>query len=768
MNKTREIIAIDRDGEATPTQQFPGKRNQRLSIWRTVLLYIPLFFLVVACSEQTEQSLKHTVSPPQKVAAVGADSEVLLQWNAVDGALGYKIYWNTSADSSVTDTSLSVQNNSATISGLQNESDYYFRLSALSTAGESVASAQIRARPRSAKLASIIVTPEQYVITGTRLYFTAIGVYSDGSQQDISGMAEWHSSDLNIATVAEDGIGAGLVDAVQQGPFVISASFRGVSGWVSTFSQSVPLQEIIIRPHNPQITNGSSLSFQALGLFTQGAANYGYITQDLTATVNWIIENPSIASINNAIGYEGMTQGLNLGESNVSASFDGHTSQSLLRVAPVVLQNIVISPSNPSISLGMTQAFSATGTYSDGSTQDITESLLWNTSDSQIATISNYSNSPTPAGQATTSYWGTTGSTVVSAGLQNVMATTTLTVSEPKIVALSIEPAVATLAPGKQAVFEVYQVYDNGARYYSLQGLFNWTSADSSVATVDANGVATGVTAGLSTTISVTDPLSPDLSASAIVTVANMPANHSAIIANCVDCHDGSVASAKPVLHIPSGNICETCHSAIAWIPAQVDHTQVLGDCVACHDGVSASGKSSAHIASSDVCQACHQPYPLGWIPVPSAAVDHSQVLGTCESCHDGIIARGKSPTHLATNNACDVCHNIIAWIPAQVDHTSLTSNCVSCHDGVSASGKSILHLPSSDLCEACHQVYPAAWIPVAAAAVDHSQVFGSCDSCHDGIIARGKGPTHCPTTAACDTCHSDFSFIPASNCPIL
>jgi len=102
------------------------------------------------------------------------------------------------------------------------------------------------------------------------------------------------------------------------------------------------------------------------------------------------------------------------------------------------------------------------------------------------------------------------------------------------------------------------------------------------------------------------------------------------------------------------------------------------------------------------------------------------------------------------------------------VDHNQVIGTCDSCHNGVIASGKSAVHINTSDLCEACHNVSPASWIPVASAAVDHSQVIGSCDSCHDGISARGKLPTHCPTTMACDSCHNTSSFIPAADCPVL
>ena len=51
------------------------------------------------------------------------------------------------------------------------------------------------------------------------------------------------------------------------------------------------------------------------------------------------------------------------------------------------LSSIAVTPANPSIKVGATQQFAATGTYSDGSTQDITASATWSSSDETKATI---------------------------------------------------------------------------------------------------------------------------------------------------------------------------------------------------------------------------------------------------------------------------------------------------------------------------------------------------------------------------------------------
>ena len=53
------------------------------------------------------------------------------------------------------------------------------------------------------------------------------------------------------------------------------------------------------------------------------------------------------------------------------------------------LASITVTPANTSFNRGATKQFSATGNYSDGSTQNLTASVSWGSSDTSVATISN-------------------------------------------------------------------------------------------------------------------------------------------------------------------------------------------------------------------------------------------------------------------------------------------------------------------------------------------------------------------------------------------
>jgi hypothetical protein len=87
---------------------------------------------------------------------------------------------------------------------------------------------------------------------------------------------------------------------------------------------------------------------------------------------------------------------------------------------PATLTSIAVTPSTPSSqALANTLQFTATGTYSDGSTSNITTSVTWGSSSTAVATIS--------AGGLATTAGG--GSTTISASLSGVTGSTVFTVT---------------------------------------------------------------------------------------------------------------------------------------------------------------------------------------------------------------------------------------------------------------------------------------------------------------------------------------------------
>ncbi len=85
------------------------------------------------------------------------------------------------------------------------------------------------------------------------------------------------------------------------------------------------------------------------------------------------------------------------------------------------LQSIAVTPANASVPVGGTQPYAATGTYSDGSVQDLTGQVTWASSHPEVATIN-------ANGVATAIAPGTT---TISAALNGMVEGVSLTVESP-------------------------------------------------------------------------------------------------------------------------------------------------------------------------------------------------------------------------------------------------------------------------------------------------------------------------------------------------
>src|SRR5690349_5296201 len=56
-------------------------------------------------------------------------------------------------------------------------------------------------------------------------------------------------------------------------------------------------------------------------------------------------------------------------------------------VAVKVLRSIAVTPGGAQLELGMNQQFTAVGTFSDGTTQDVTASASWSSSDQNVLRV---------------------------------------------------------------------------------------------------------------------------------------------------------------------------------------------------------------------------------------------------------------------------------------------------------------------------------------------------------------------------------------------
>ena len=107
------------------------------------------FYLVTAANEGGEAAaapLQATLVPdsPGLPTVLGGDKQITLSWKAVNGAVAYRIYWNTKGDVAATDAHLDVTTSSVVHSGIANGGVYFYRIAARNAGGESPLSTETK------------------------------------------------------------------------------------------------------------------------------------------------------------------------------------------------------------------------------------------------------------------------------------------------------------------------------------------------------------------------------------------------------------------------------------------------------------------------------------------------------------------------------------------------------------------------------------------------------------------------------------------------
>src|SRR5262249_29367358 len=134
---------------------------------------------------------------------------------------------------------------------------------------------------------------------------------------------------------------------------------------------------IAVTPATPSVPKGETQAFTATGTLSDQT------TEDLTSQVTWTSTATAVASITPA----GLATALTLGTSTIRAAANGITGATRMTVSPAALVSIAVTPITPTLPKGETRAFTATGTYSDQSTQDLTSQVTWASATPAVATI---------------------------------------------------------------------------------------------------------------------------------------------------------------------------------------------------------------------------------------------------------------------------------------------------------------------------------------------------------------------------------------------
>lgn len=372
-----------------------------------------------------------------------------------------------------------------------------------------------------AVLDSIAIDPDPANVSlGNDQVFTANGTYSDGSTAPVD--VTWSSSAPGVATVSPGPGTSTTAESVSEGTTTITAVAVDDEAIEDTATLTVgpfqpTLMSVLVAPDPATQPAGRSEQFTVTGTCT--ADPFSGATAPCTPTgVVWSVANSAVAMIDAS---SGVATGVAVGSTQVTATSGAVSDSAVFNVTEAVLDSIIVNPSNPTVALGSTQAFTATGVFSNGTTTNIV--VDWSSSDTSVATVSPTADS------------GETTATTLSQGTTDIVATTTndlgetitgdteLTVSAATLTTLLRVETAAGDTTGRTTVgraieFVAIGQYSDGTEQVIDDANITWASSDTGVATIAANGFASGLSEG-QTTITATRVDVPTQNASTTLTV---------------------------------------------------------------------------------------------------------------------------------------------------------------------------------------------------------------------------------------------------------
>jgi len=158
-------------------------------------------------------------------------------------------------------------------------------------------------------------------------------------------------------------------------PFLCSQACGAAVLTINNFK----LLSITISPLNPTVNPGATQQFTATAHYSNGSA------QDITTLVTWSSSDPTIATISNTSGSQGLATAMSSGSTTITANLNGSTASTTLTVATAT---IVVTPANRTINHGSTLQYTATAFFPDGTSSDITNTATWTSSNTSITSMS--------------------------------------------------------------------------------------------------------------------------------------------------------------------------------------------------------------------------------------------------------------------------------------------------------------------------------------------------------------------------------------------
>jgi len=275
-----------------------------------------------------------------------------------------------------------------------------------------------------ATVQAVDVQPPPAVVTWAPAIFGAMGRFSDGTVQDLTGSVTWLSSDRGVLRIRGTGPDRGTARGVEAGPVQVLAHRLGgtpVNAAV-TVTGSLPSSLAVTLPA-AGVAAGTRPRVQAVAQAFDGTS------VDVTSLVEWSSSDPTVATVSSAVR-AGWVTALRAGTTTIEARFSGLTGSAVFHVSGDTLTKLTLT-APASLAVGAAATSAVTATLSGGGSQALGEDVVWS---SDAPAILGVSNSPGERGRLLGLAPGTATLKVhTRSGLPALQASAVVTISPPAL-----------------------------------------------------------------------------------------------------------------------------------------------------------------------------------------------------------------------------------------------------------------------------------------------------------------------------------------------
>jgi hypothetical protein len=330
-------------------------------------------------------------------------------------------------------------------------------------------------------LVSLQITPNPGTLSSKfGLQLHATGLYTGGGSRDLTHDVTWSADDAHVLAIGTTGDLTGFVVALDSGSTNVTAALGAITTSLSVEVPSNDIDSVELLPPQPfTLPVDTDVPLVATLVFMDGTA------QDLTSLTTWSSSVPAVADVSATPSGGEVLTGASAGDTVISASILSFNLSTTATCVSLAVTGYTISVPTATLGLAGMEQLTASASFPDGSTPDVTARSSWSSSDTGVVRV-NADGVARAVG---------VGTATITAMYESSTATTDITVSTATLDSLELTSPTATIALRSSVRWTATGVFSDASRLDVSRWATWFTNAIDAV-NLTPDGVAQGFYVG--------------------------------------------------------------------------------------------------------------------------------------------------------------------------------------------------------------------------------------------------------------------------------